>query len=165
MINTNQATVNKRPRRTSDPVKVLGILSLIFGCIGLVFLLLSLGFYSWTNFFSTTTSQTEGTVTGIVYRVGTANNPVAPVVQYSVNNQNYTHNSSVYSSAVKYKIGDKLVVHYDPNKPQDSRLDFEAAQLLAVIFLIIGLGFIVVSGILGFIRRSMSQKQRKLISA
>ena len=52
-----------------------------------------------------------------------------PVVEYYIDGQRYTAHSNVYSKPRSYKVGDQVIIKYNPNNPnialvpQDSRIE------------------------------------------
>jgi hypothetical protein len=157
----NNVQVIRKGNRTSDPVKVLGILRLVFGLLALALLLASLSIFVIGNLRVANWSQTEGTVTSLRYQRPNSS-AVAPVIDYSVNGVKYTHNSNVYSSFSSYKVGDKLTIFYDPSNPQTSELnDNRLDQLLSLIFGINGVVWLLITGILWIIRANLLRKRRR----
>ena len=141
-------------------VKALGVVRLIFGLLGLAFLLLALGFYLSSTTFSSFTGRTQGTITDLV-----ANNNgrggLAPVVGYTVAGQAYTYRSDVNSSLSLFKVGDQVIILYQPNNPQNAEIEgYSVGLLLALIFGIIGLVFIVVSLVISVVRFILRRQRR-----
>lgn len=85
---------------------------------------------------------------------------LAPVVNYMVGGQQYTYQSPVYSSLDSYKVGQAVTVNYDPNKPDDADIDsFGVGKLLAIIFIIIGSIFVLISILIRFIGFTVARRR------
>lgn len=154
-----------KPASAKDSLVTLKILTWVFGLLGLTMLAAALIIFLIGIFSGSDTVQAEGTVVDLRTRFGNSNsnNPKAPVIDYMVEGKKYVYNSEIYSSLSPYKIGDKVIVHYKPTNPQDAQLDFGVGQLLSVIFGLIGAVFILVSGVLWFIRARIVQKRKNSV--
>ncbi len=140
------------------PLKTTRFLGLIFGLISLGLILAGLALFLITNSLSASDAKVQGTV---VRLLGSSDRK-APVVEYVVNGTTYEHRSGLYSSPPAFAVGDSVTVLYDPNKPEDSRLDsYRAEWLVAFILGVVGLAFSIPAGILWLLNTPMKPRQSR----
>lgn len=74
-----------------------------------------------------------------------------PVLEYQAGDNTVIKKYSVGDSKIKYKIGDKVSIFYDPNKPEDYYIKEENGNnVVGIVLIVIG---VIVSGI-GIIKKS-----------
>lgn len=89
--------------------------------------------------------------TGTVVRIEVDNTrhlrgtfPHYPVVTYTVDGKEYTAKSETYTRiGTKYKLGQRLTVHYDPNSPKKIRVGVDAWSFaVGITMAILGLALV-----------------------
>ena len=119
----------------------------------------SLGVYTFYYFYigkkKKCTAETTGTV---VDQVGDGNSKLYPVVEYEVNGKVYRKRNSATITTQSarsinwnngYRRGQKLTVHYDPDKPTRWMInDSKEQKVLPIIFLSFGLAIFAVAAII-----------------
>lgn len=137
--------------------KDVRILSIVFGLLGLGLVGAGLVIFLVSNFLSSGNVGVAGKVVDLTVR----RNSQAPIIEYVVNGKSYQHTSPIYSSLDLYKVGDAVMISYDPNAPQNSYIDsYRVEWLVAGIIGTVGIGFGVAAGIL---RLLMLRRDTKLV--
>jgi hypothetical protein len=119
------------------------------GCVLLIVNLFSCGFFGWSAYETLVAYQLEAngdTAPGMVIALDkhTIDGPsYAPIVEYVVAGQTYTHKSGNYSNPSRYSVGDELTVRYDIDHPETARIESSWLSrwflpLLGVSFTVIG---------------------------
>jgi hypothetical protein len=127
------------------------ILGATFGLVGTVLLTVSVALGASTVSFLVSADRTDGTVTDMVPYTTTKRDYSGmhntttlwrPVVEFRVDDQEYTFQSSVGTSPPAHRVGDTVSVAYDPDDPSDARLaSFGTVFLVPLITGGIGLVF------------------------
>lgn len=124
-----QSIVLSTPRYRGSRFVSLSILlfAAMIGSIG--------GFFGWRTLrFELYGRTTDGKVIRMVHGGG-AGNHMKPVVAYAVDGKQYEVTGIISSSPPAFSVGDKAVVHYNPEDPSDAQVSgFIERWLFLVIF-------------------------------
>lgn len=138
-----------------------------FGIFSLIFLLLFGAVFAGSGLFFINSSKIDsswnrisGEIVDSSSRISNESTTYNPVIQYSVDGQNYRLTSSSGSSFYP-NIGGKLEVAYNPSRPDQAKVvDGVGAQAFLWLFPVIGIGILVLAPIL-FIRSMHRSKKIK----
>lgn len=120
----------------------------IFFVIGSIFILISSVLIINKILFLSKACSAEGTVIYMKTSKGHDNGTTfTPVVQFKLTDgENITFTSSVGSNPPQFKIGDSVKVLFSPDKPDNAEINsFVSLWLLQIIFLFIGIVFLIIS--------------------
>lgn len=123
-------------------------MEIVFFIVGLILAAVG-GFLFWdARRFASTAVRGEGRVIGFAVKEsrrksGGGRTTYSPVVSYEHQGESYELTGRVSSSHVTREIGDRVKILISPDNPGDARLDGPAAQILGGIFLLVGLGAMV----------------------
>jgi len=118
------------PRRRVDGMLLLGA----------AFALVAVGDVVEEQVFAADAARTVGVVVDHVVMEDDGSESFAAVFRYQVGGEVHTHQSHVFSDPPTVARGERRGVLYDPDDPEDARLDvFWERYLLAVVFGILGL--------------------------
>ena len=69
-----------------------------------------------------------------------------PVIEYKVGDKTVSKRSEIgYGSKDKYKVGDKIDILYDPNKPEDYIIkNDKSSNIIGIVFIVVG---VIVTGV------------------
>ena len=110
----------------------------IFRIMGAMFALVGIGFACYSVAFAIGTNEVQGTITNMVHG--------SPVVDYQVNGQQFSFQSSMSSDPPAYFVGEKVTVIYRPNNPASAQINsFTERWLFPIVFTIGGAWAIVCS--------------------
>ncbi len=129
-------------------MKLIGV---IFALLGVVQLLVGGIIFYFDFSFKQSAQKTQGTVVEIVSHSGSkSGTQYYPVIEFrNETGQRYTFESDWGSSGPEHRIGDPVMVIYDPKDPSDAKLDgWNELILIGSIFGGIGLVFGSIGGIM-----------------
>jgi hypothetical protein len=102
----------------------------LFVLAGCIFLLVGLGFAAYSVYFASGAMQAPAIVTQMV-----GSGSGTPIVEYTVDGEQFTHRSPISSSPPAYVVGQKVSVLYRPANPSRAQLNtFTDRWLFAVVF-------------------------------
>lgn len=123
------------------------VVAVVFSLIGLVFLMIGVGFVCSSYSLLSVAQRTEGTVIRLVGNGRRGS--VAPVVEFFLEGNRREFQSWLSTSPPQFGVGEKVTVLYDPNDPQRASIEsFVTLWLFSTIFGGIGVVMLVVSGVL-----------------
>lgn len=131
-----------KEKKIKSTFDAIGLIGLIFSIMGIVFLLVSGGFFITNYMFMKDASKTVGVITDIEQYSGNKskneNNAHTVTVKYTIDGHEYTEQLNEYSSDMR--IGKEITLYYHPGKEEDVRTG-EVSIILSIVFGLIGLGF------------------------
>ena len=111
---------------------------LVFRVMGVVFVLVGVGFGCFSVAYAVGTREVQGEVTDLVGG--------SPVVDYEVDGKKFSVQSAVSSSPPAYSIGEKVSVLYRPNNPASAQINsFTERWLFPVAFTAAGVWGVICS--------------------
>jgi len=126
---------------TTDNVKPLRWVLMIFLILGIAFCSVAAYFYLSYRSFIQTATKTEGRVVNLqMNRKGGK----APIIEYyDKEGKNHFYYHNVYSQPSSYALGEKTEIYYNPADPEDTRMG--GFQFVVFIFGFLGVVFSFVS--------------------
>lgn len=121
--------------------------------VGIVFIIVGIYLiFNRTDMVKRCTAETEANIIGIVEdKKAPSGQPKEegsyyelekvyyPVIEFQVEDQTINKKYSVGDSKITYKIGDKVSIMYDPNKPEDYYIKEENGNnVIGIAFIVIG---------------------------
>jgi Protein of unknown function (DUF3592) len=110
--------------------------------VGPLFVFLALAFVIHTEIFLHESIATEGTITALMPKQDGSDASVtyAPMFTFTAKDrQSYTVTSNASANPPEFKVGEKIRVLYEPDRPDGARIDsFWQLWSLAMIFGIVG---------------------------
>ncbi len=141
------------------------IIPIVFGGIGLLFLVITFFIITSEEKFVENAKMVEGKVINLEYHSSKNGGAYHPVVEYSYNEQTITFCSSVGSSPASYSVGDMVQIYVDPANPRNAQInDFSSQWLLSCILGGIGFLFFSIGGLIGFFTFKRQKKIEWLLS-
>ena len=111
----NQAIPVSKPRqKLGCGFALLPLSAIILAVVGIWYAVVSWRFYS-------TGVKVEGTVVRLAESSDSDGVSYSPVFSYTVNGQQYEYESVNSSNPPDYSVGDKVILLYDPAKPERAR--------------------------------------------
>ena len=126
-------------------VKVGAIIFSVFAAAGLIFVIVSL-----LKKISKCNVELEAEISDISTKDMNGTTTYAPVYSYYYEGQAYEQTSGVYVNTPGYRVGEKVTIHINPNKPEmllDKKRDLKTLIVFAVVFalfLVIGICMLLV---------------------
>lgn len=111
---------------------------LIFAFVGLIFFAVGLFItVSDSKKNSRCTAETDAIIVDYAQEIDAA--AYTPVVSFDVNGFNYQTHNNFYSSSRKYKLGESVKIHYDPDNPFTFYINGDhSKKIFSLIFCVIG---------------------------
>ena len=110
----------------------------LFGIMSAIFALVGIGIGCYSIAFGIGANEVRGTVTQL--------DDDSPVVEYEVNGQPFSLQSSISSSPPAYFVGEKVNVLYRPNNPASAQINsFTDRWLFPLVFTVAGIWGVICS--------------------
>lgn len=135
--------------------KVYRILMWVFGLIGLVFLMIAIGFAAEQAVYERGAEKTQAQIVDIVYD---GSGDYWPIVAYTVDGVEYEQRLNGYSSTMR--VGDPVTIWYQTENPQNCRWDGMA--IFPLVFGIMGGAFLLATLIVSLVSRKRSGQEEEL---
>lgn len=132
--------------------------------IGAILLAVGFGIGIQNASFASRAKETEGVVVDLIWRSGSQGSTAAPRVRYVHNGRRYEFTGNVSSNPPAYRVGEKVVVLYDPEKPSEAKIrGFWELCMPPAAFALLGLvSCVAVAVWVGVERRSRQRIERAL---
>ena len=123
-----------------DKGRLYTLIGAVFAIVGVVLLGVGAALVASTVSFMASAEQTEGTVVALTERTTSSRDSDGrsrvstvwyPTVEYAVNGQRYSFESSAGADPPAYEEGDRVPVAYDPDDPSDARIASFATAFVA----------------------------------
>lgn len=135
--------------------RVLGILMVVFSCISLICLILTVILFINSNNIMDNSEECIGTIVDFKVTHSGSDDSIHPIVSYEVNDQKYKFVSNYYSSSMK--VGGSVEVLYNRNDYSDATI--KSGVYFAPILMGIFAGVFFIPAIIMFIIRIISKKK------
>ena len=162
----NAGRVRMPPRRSRPEAahRAFKALFVFFFMIAAILIVITVFVISYMRkSYNRCTAETEGTVIENIVstsKSGSNKGSVTPVFEYEVNGKKYVQKSSVSEKPARHKVGEKVTVHYNPDRPTEYYVDKVDGLVMLVLGCIAAffMAFAIMFGVLSVKEKHNAQR-------